>query len=138
MKCRCESPKYHGYHLYGGQGVVVCREWAESVKKFIEWAVLAGWEEGLEIDRIDNRGDYEPDNCHFVTKSKNCQNRSSSKVWYVKGKVFPSSVKAGLFFGVNKKTIMRWCDGYTTATGKFKPPKTSCSSRKRYLQWGHE
>lgn len=62
------------------RGVTVCQEWRDSPESFITWAVQHGYQPGLEIDRIDNNGNYEPSNCRFVTKSKNCRNRRSNVV----------------------------------------------------------
>lgn len=69
---RCENPKEHNYKYYGGRGIKVCREWKESPKAFLEWAMANGYKEGLEIDRIDVNGNYEPGNCHFITHKENC------------------------------------------------------------------
>lgn len=76
MKRRCSNPAYHSYHRYGGRGIVVCREWAESYAAFFHWAVANGWKKGLQIDRRDNDGHYGPDNCRFVDKQTNLRNRS--------------------------------------------------------------
>lgn len=75
MKRRCLSPKASGYSNYGGRGIKVCEEWINSFKKFYEWAIIDGWEKGLEIDRKDNDGNYEPSNCRFVTTTENRHNQ---------------------------------------------------------------
>ncbi len=73
MKNRCCNPNDKGYKDYGGRGVTVCEEWM-SPTSFIEWA-LPLWKKGLQIDRIDNDGDYTPENCHFVTRTENIHNQ---------------------------------------------------------------
>lgn len=67
-----------------GRGISVCKEWSQSVKDFIEWANSNGYAKGLQIDRIDNNGDYTPTNCRFVTRKVNCNNRRTSRrcVWH--------------------------------------------------------
>lgn len=71
---RCTNPKHPQYHNYGGRGIKVCDQWRDATE-FLVWAGSAGWEPGLQIDRIDNDGDYEPGNCRFVTPSVNASNR---------------------------------------------------------------
>ncbi len=76
---RCEDKGHVGYHRYGGRGIKVCRQW-DSFVVFRKWALSNGWKPGLEIDRRNNDGDYRPGNCRFVTRAKNCQNRSNNKL----------------------------------------------------------
>ena len=42
------------------------------------------WQKGLQIDRIDNNGNYEPNNCRFVSAKENMRNRSNTIIY--KGK----------------------------------------------------
>ena len=74
IKKRCK-PTAPWHHNYFDRGVSVCNLWNESSKLFIDWALVNEYKKGLEIDRIDNSKGYEPDNCRFVTKSINSQNR---------------------------------------------------------------
>jgi len=67
------------YHRYGGRGISVCSLWGEYVP-FREWAIENEWKPGQEIDRKDNDGNYSPDNCRFVTRTQNCQNKSNNKL----------------------------------------------------------
>jgi len=54
---------------------MICKEWKNDVEKFCRWALNNGWAQGLEIDRRDNDGMYNPENCHFVTHQLNAMNR---------------------------------------------------------------
>ena len=54
---------------------MVCDEWLHSFVKFKEWSISNGYEDGLQIDRIDNDGNYEPNNCRWVTREKNIEYR---------------------------------------------------------------
>jgi hypothetical protein len=74
MKSRCRCPTNNKYDYYGGRGIALCDEW-NNPEPFIEWALANGWERGLQIDREDNNGNYEPGNCRFVTSKVNSNNR---------------------------------------------------------------
>ena len=74
MKARCCDPSSLAYKNYGGRGVTICAEWLDNPEAFIDWAMTNGHEKGLEIDRINNDGNYTPENCHFVTRSENQRN----------------------------------------------------------------
>ncbi len=86
MKKRCLNKKDRDYPKYGGRGIIVCEKWKNSFIKFYEWAISNEWERGLYIDRINNDGDYRPDNCRFVTRLQNILNT----------KVNPQNNKTGL------------------------------------------
>lgn len=62
---------------YVGRGITVCEEW-RHFKPFEAWCLANGWKKGLQIDRIDNNGNYCPENCHFVTPSQNSRNRRNT------------------------------------------------------------
>lgn len=75
MRSRCNRPKTIGYKNYGGRGISVCDEWENNYLSFHEWAIANGWKCGLQIDRINNDGNYTPENCRFVTKQQNLCNK---------------------------------------------------------------
>lgn len=70
------------YHRYGGRGIKICDEWNDSYEAFAAWARDNGYADDLQIDRIDNDGNYEPSNCRFVTPRANSNNRSVSPKAY--------------------------------------------------------
>lgn len=57
----------------------MCDEWATSYSAFREWALSAGWQPGLHLDRIDNNRGYAPDNCRFVSPVINNDNREATR-----------------------------------------------------------
>ena len=65
------------YKNYGEKGIVVCNEWKDFIV-FKEWALNNGYEEHLTIDRINNDGNYEPNNCRWVNRT--VQNRNKRKI----------------------------------------------------------
>lgn len=97
MKDRCLNPRCRSFKNYGGRGISVCDEWLKDPESFVEWAERNGYGEELAIDRIDNDGDYSPDNCRWVTVSENNQNRRSSKFYTIGGR---------------RRNLQQWCDEY--------------------------
>lgn len=79
MKQRCMNPNNKYYYRYGNRGIRVCSEWLNDYDIFYIWAISNGYKQGLQIDRIDNDGDYSPSNCRWVTPKQNTNNRSISR-----------------------------------------------------------
>lgn len=72
---RCTSETDADWDAYGGRGIRVCREWTESFEAFRDWAIRSGYHKGLTLDRIDNNGDYTPQNCQWSTMKEQSNNR---------------------------------------------------------------
>jgi hypothetical protein len=79
MISRCIKPTGPHAKRYHDRGITVCQEWMESTEAFMSWAMSHGYEPGLEIDRRDNNGNYEPENCRFVTPLVNMSNRENTR-----------------------------------------------------------
>jgi len=73
MKSRCNNPKSHAYHHYGGRGIRVCKEWLEFFIIFRTWALANGYNNNLTIDRVDSNKGYNPNNCQWLTRAENCR-----------------------------------------------------------------
>lgn len=85
MRQRCNNPKSRKFKHYGARGISVCKEWS-TFEAFYKWAVLNGYKEGLTLDRIDNEGNYDPENCRWVTQLIQCNNKRDCKMLTYKGK----------------------------------------------------
>lgn len=78
MKQRCSNPNFYNYELYGGRGISVCCEWANSFETFRDWAFSTGYSDDLTIDRIDCDGNYCPENCRWIAKQEQVFNRRNT------------------------------------------------------------
>ena len=78
MRYRCRTNLNEAGERYFHRNITVCLEWDISYPNFLEWAIKAGYKEGLTIDRINNDGDYSPDNCRWVTAQENNLNKPAS------------------------------------------------------------
>lgn len=94
MKQRCTWEKAINWHLYGGRGIKVCEEWNNDFVAFREWALANGYSDDLQLDRIDNDGNYEPKNCKWSSRVEQGNNRRTCVYVTIDG---------------NTKTVVEWC-----------------------------
>jgi hypothetical protein len=78
MKRRCTDPNFKEYKHYGGRGIQCL---FKSSQEFVNYVVneLQADPRGLQIDRINNNGNYEPGNIRFVTAKINNNNKRKRK-----------------------------------------------------------
>ncbi len=74
---RCKNPKSKAYQSYGGRGIGVCDQWANSFESFLE-DMGARPSKNHSIDRRDNDGDYEPGNCRWATRAEQAANKRNT------------------------------------------------------------
>ena len=79
IKRRTLNPKDKQYNDYGGRGISICEGWKNDFMSFYNWAMQNGYSEGLSIDRIDNDGNYCPENCRWTTSIIQSRNQRISK-----------------------------------------------------------
>lgn len=104
MIARCTGAYCTSYPMYGGRGIKVCDRWLESFTAF-----LADMGErptaNHELDRIDNDGDYTPENCRWATKKQNARNRRSNRRLSLNGRT---------------QTMVEWAEEYGLKPGTLR------------------
>lgn len=87
IKTRCYNKNVPEYARYGGRGIKLCEEW-HSFPVFCQWAYSAGYSETLSIDRINNNGDYCPQNCRWATAKEQANNRRNNRKIEYEGRTY--------------------------------------------------
>ena len=106
MRQRCLNPQHHAYADYGGRGIKVCQRW-DSFENFL---VDMGPRPSLNhtLDRIDNNGDYTPENCRWATETQQKLNRRDNRYVTINGETKQLSVwsrESGIPFDVLSKRL---------------------------------
>ena len=101
--------------FHTNENIKICDDWLEYIP-FRDWALANGYEDNLTIDRVDNDGDYYPENCQWITRGENagkdnCGEKSrfakliNEMVRLIKQSPAISCTEFGRIFNVNKSTI---------------------------------
>jgi hypothetical protein len=83
MMQRCYNRRDRGYANYGGRGIQV-EEYLHSPENYVQYVKsLPSWSENMEIDRINNEGNYERGNLRCISKAQNLANTRKTRrvVW---------------------------------------------------------
>lgn len=75
----------------------MCDEWKNDFQAFYDWAISNGYKEGLSVDRINNNGNYEPNNCRWATRKQQNRNKRSNITYTINGVT---------------KCLAEWCNLY--------------------------
>ena len=115
MLKRCNDPSCEFYHNYGGRGIKVCDEWScglDGYYNFRKWAESNGYKDGLTIDRKDNNKGYSPNNCQWVDRKYQSNNKRNNTRVTIDGRT---------------QTLTQWCEEYNVPYSRV---------RKRYMDMG--
>lgn len=116
MLYRCYKPTVKPYKNYGGRGITVCDEWRNNYFSFKSWSENNGYLPTLSLDRIDNDGNYSPENCRWVNRKIQSNNKRSNRVIEYNG---------------HSKTMSQWSDSLNI-------PYTLLRDRLNKLKWSFE
>lgn len=84
MMTRCYNEKCKAFPNYGGRGIVIEEPWKSSFQAFYD-DMAAGFQEGLEIDRIEVNGNYCKSNCRWATLNEQANNKRSNRLVTING-----------------------------------------------------
>lgn len=116
---RCLIKSCSAYYEYGGRGIKICNEWLNDFMNFYNWAINNGYKEDLTIDRINNNGNYEPQNCRWATPKEQANNRRKE------------ITSRYLTYKDKTQTVKEWCNEYDINYSTL-----SCRINK--LKWSDE
>lgn len=85
MHTRCYNQNNKKYKNYGARGIKICGKWKNDFLSFYEWAMGNGYKKELTIDRVDNDGDYGPENCRWTTLKEQGRNKTNTLKIFYKG-----------------------------------------------------
>lgn len=77
MKSRCLNPDDTSFPDYGGRGITVCKRWLDFSNFLSD---MGECPTGLQIDRRDNGGNYDPQNCRWSTRKEQGQNKRNNRI----------------------------------------------------------
>lgn len=124
MKQRCYNSNVPHFHNYGGRGIAICEEWLDKESGFISfynWSMDNGYADDLTIDRINNNGNYAPNNCKWATNNEQMHNRriknnagvsgvawdKTMNKWHAKIKINYNNIHLGYFDNIEEAIKIR-------------------------------
>lgn len=140
MLNRCYNEKLFSFRHYGGRGIKVCDRWLNGNSKNLGFEcfvqdMVARPSPKHSIERIDNNGDYCPENCRWATMAEQALNRRSTHSVEMNGKTQPIAAWAREL-GINVGTIhSRICSGLNEIEALQKPIRKRIGIGRRMILW---
>ena len=108
MMRRCYDKSYPSYRYYGGRGIKVCERWSDKEKGFENFIndMKHKPTPRHSIDRINNDGDYTPNNCRWATQKQQVNNSSKVRLITIDGQTKNLSQWIN-YFGIGSTTYYR-------------------------------
>lgn len=107
MRTRCNNPNTNNYDDYGGRGIKVCPEWSDFNCFYND--MKDGYEDHLQLDRVDNDADYCKENCKWSTRAEQTRNKRNN-YWF----------EAGGLRMIKMDWAERWEVSHTTLNNRMK------------------
>ena len=126
IKARCLNSSNNDYKYYGGRGITMYPEWINNFQAFYDYvSKLEHYgEKGYTLDRIDNNGNYEPNNLRWADKKT--QRRNQSRIHFVEYEgVLMSLTEASEKSGIPRDTLKSRSKRGDTGDRLFRPVKQS-------------
>jgi hypothetical protein len=104
---RCTNANYRRFYDYGGRGIKVCDRWLELGEDgFSNFLADMGERpsKNHSLDRINNDGDYIPENCRWATKKEQSNNRRNNRRIVINDEC---------------QTLTQWCENLSINIGKL-------------------
>lgn len=130
MKQLCTNPRNKSYKYYGGKGIKICDRWLNSAEDFVK-DMGKRPSSKHRIDRIDNNGNYDPDNCRWVLQKESTSISKAGKFWFIYGVKYHSLKEASIALNKSPSVIKFWCDG-RPYKDRISPPRPHCYSELKY------
>lgn len=112
IKARCLNCNSKAFKRYGGRGITMYPAWANDFQAFYDYVSKLPHfgEEGYTLDRINNDGNYEPDNIRWATVKKQARNRCSNRIVEYQGvrmTLAEAAEKSGINYGTLHSRLKR-------------------------------
>lgn len=131
MKQRCLNSKHKWYQSYGGRGITICDEWIDFLP-FYNWAIENGYSDDLTIDRINNDGNYCPNNCRWATHKQQVHNSGvmdcRSNTGFVGISQYSEKNRKKRYAAELKR------DGIRYRLGRFYTPEEAYKAREEFIR----
>jgi hypothetical protein len=108
MKKRCDNPNFYQFKDYGGREIIYCKEWKDF--KNFEADMKQDYKLGLTLDRIDVNGNYYKENCRWISRKEQNNNKRKHIMVNYKSKRMTLSQYAeliGMSFGTLRSRFYR-------------------------------
>jgi len=102
---RCTNKNFTNFHNYGGRGIKVCERWLKFDNFLLDMGIKPS--KDFQIDRIDNDGNYELNNCRWSSRIENCNNKKNNIKYDYKGQLLSVSEISRLS-GITRSRISNW------------------------------
>lgn len=102
---RCTNKNFTNFENYGGRGIKVCDRWLKFDNFLLDMGIKSN--KDYQIDRIDNNGNYEINNCKWSSRIENCNNKNNNVKYNYKGKLLSVS-EISRISGITRSRISNW------------------------------
>jgi len=124
IKTRCTNVRSHGYHRYGGRGIVMHKPWAASFETFLRDVGSRPSPEHT-LDRYPNNdGNYEPGNVRWATRAEQARNTTRTRLLTFDGMTMCAkdwATKIGLKYSTLRQRLQYgWSVARTLTTPSFR------------------